>query len=233
MVPEEMDLEKKHEKSKREKGSGTLLGCALLLFGCATANDVRILDVEIYGLQKQVNKVQQEKRPYKLKSELTALKDSYKNELTAIQKEVQKDITASQNETKKLQADLGLRHENLQSEIRNLATRVEEYKDFLNRPSKEIDRVKEDIALRTRILEERGKTFEEKNRSQEERTRALEKALEERIRGLDERLKALDGKIDGMASKQSELERTVLAKETSVETKGLADKSGRPLQGCL
>ena len=195
---------------------------ALLLFGCATANDVRVLDSEIYELQKQANKIQQDRES--CKNEMTALKDSYKSELMAVQKEVQKDITASQNETRKLQADLDLRHQNLQSDIRNLATRVEEYKEFLNRPSKEIDRVKEDIALRTKILEERGKTFEEKNRSQEERIRALEMALEERTRRLDERLKALDGKIEGMASKQSELERTALARETTVETKGLSTR---------
>jgi hypothetical protein len=46
--------------------------------------------------------------------------------------------------------------------LRILSTGIEEYKEFAKKPSREIDRVREDIILRTRILEEREKTLEEK-----------------------------------------------------------------------
>ena len=63
----------------------------------------------------------------------------------------------SEQENQKLQADLSLRLENLQSEIRILSTGVEEYKEFLKRPSKEMDRIKEEMEGRLRTLEEKRK----------------------------------------------------------------------------
>ena len=193
-----------------------MLWVGLFLYGCATTEDVRILDREIRRIQSQLNTIQKEK-------------DLIKNELATFQKESQKDISTLQTETKRLQADLLIRLENLQSEIRILTTGVEEYKEFLKRPSKEIDQVREDIAMRTRLLDERGKTFEEKNRAQDERTRTLEertKAMEDRLRGLDDRLKGLDGKMSEWVSKQAEMEKPTPGKEVSVEMKGISPGVG-------
>ena len=193
-----------------------MLWVGLFLYGCATMEDVRILDREIRRIQSQLNTIQKEK-------------ESIKNELATFQKENRKDISTLQTETKRLQADLLIRLENLQSEIRILTTGVEEYKEFLKRPSKEIEQVREDIAMRTRLLEERGKTYEEKNRAQDERTRTLEertKGTEDRLRGLDDRLKGLDGKISDWVSKQAEMEKPTPGKEVSVEMKGISPGVG-------
>ncbi len=147
-------------------------------------------------------------------------KDSLRNELTAFQKEAQSNISTLKKEddllktdltteTKKLQADLRLRLENLQSEIRILSTGVEDYKEFLQRTSKEIDRVREDIALRTRMLQEREKPSKKKTEPRRIRIRASE----ERIKGMEDRLKGLDEKIVQVASKQVELEKSAQVKE--------------------
>jgi tol-pal system protein YbgF len=200
-----------------------VLWVGLFLYGCATTEDVRILDGEIRRIHSQLNTIQKEK-------------DLIKNELATFQKENQKDISTLQTETKRLQADLLIRLENLQSEIRILTTGVEEYKEFLKRPSKEIDQIREDIAMRTRLLDERGKTFEEKNRAQDERTRALEertkgtedrlRGIEDRLRGFEDRLKGLDGKISEWVSKQAEMEKPTPGKEVSVEMKGISPGVG-------
>ena len=109
--------------------------------------------------------------------------------------------------------------------MRILSTGVEEYKDFIKRPSKEIDRVKEEIAVRTRLLEERGRALKKGIRlrriglgPEEDRT----KAVEEKIKGMEERLKRMEGKVEWVSSKQLEAEKTALAKETSGEGKGPA-----------
>jgi tol-pal system protein YbgF len=185
-------------------------GCFILLFvmslyGCATTEDVRILDREIYRLNSQLNTLQKEK-------------DSLKTE---VQKEIPALKTDLGTETKKLQADLLLRVEALQSQIRTLSTDVEEYKEFLKRPSKEIERVREDIALRTKTLEERDKTFEEKNRVQEDRIRTIE----ERIKRIEDQLKMIGGKIDQVASKQIEEEKMPRG-EAPVDVRGLSTGAG-------
>jgi len=190
-----------------------LLGLGLSLYGCATVRDVRILDGEIRRISSQLNTIQKEK-------------DSIKTELAVLQK----DILTLQTETRRIQTDLLIRLENQQSEIRNLSTGVEEYKEFLKRPSQEIDRVREDIALRTKFLEERGKnleksfekSFEEKNKAQEERSRALE----ERIKATEDRLKGVDGKIGDLASKLVEIEKPTSGTEVSVEMKGISGGAG-------
>ena len=186
-----------------------VLWAGLLLYGCATTGDVQTLDGEISRIHSQLNTTQKEK-------------DSIKNELAAFQKESQKDISSLQTENKRLQADLLIRLENLQSEIRILSTGVEEYKEFLKQPSKEIDRMREDIAIRTRILEERGKTLEEKNKAQDERARALE----ERMKAMEDRLKGLEGKMSEWVSKQMEMEKPTPGKEVPVETKGISPGAG-------
>ena len=154
-------------------------------------------------LQSQLNTIQKEKEG--LRNELTAFQKETKTNISTLQKEDSLLKTDLTKETKGLQADFLLRLETLQSEIRILSTGLEEYKEYVKRPAKEIDRVKEDIALRTRILEEKGKTLEEKYKAQEDRVRTWE----ERIKGAEDRLKGLDEKIGQVASKRVELEKLV------------------------
>jgi tol-pal system protein YbgF len=203
-------------QSKIIKG-GILFVMGVFLWGCATTEDVRILDREINRLQSQVNTVQKESQREKethnrdLNRELAALRSEWKNDLNT--------------EIRKLQTDLLFRIEKNESEIRILTTGLDEYKDFAKRPSRDVERVREDVILRTRILEERGKSLEEKNRAQEDRARALE----EKIRVMEERLRGFEGKIDVMASKQTEAEKMMATlkekekekeKEVSLEVKG-------------
>ena len=201
----------------------TIFWLVVFIWGCATTQDVRILDGEIYKLHSQLNLIQKETESIK-KDLLTFQKD---------QKEVVRDVSTLRtdlgNELKKLQADLFLRLETLQSDLRVLSTGVEEYKEFLKRPSKEIDRVREDIALRTRLLEERGKTNEEKNKALEDRTKILEeriKGMEDRFKGLEDRLKGLDEKIGGLVSKQTETEKSTPTREVPSEIKGVSARVG-------
>ena len=186
-----------------------ILVLVVLFFGCATSEDVRILDEDIRRFQSQLNLMQKDE-------------DALKRELSDFQKKNQEDISALQTETQRVQTDLHLRLENLQSEMRILSTGVEEYKEFLKKPSREIDRVKEDIASRTKVLEERGKTFEEKNRTLEDRT----KVLEEKIKGIGDRLKGLEEKITGLASKLTEMEKPPPTKEVPAEVKGTSTSVG-------
>jgi len=195
-----------------------ILGSVLLLLGCATTEDVRILDEDIRGFQSQLNLMQKEGEV--LKKDLSTSQES--------QKRIERDVSTLRadmdNEMKKVQADLLLRIENLQSEVQILSTGIQEYKDYLKKPAKEIDRVKEEIALRTRILEERGKTFEEKNRTLEERNRTLEdraKGLEEKLKETGDRFKGLEEKMTGVVSKMKELEKPPPTKEPPPEVKGI------------
>jgi tol-pal system protein YbgF len=167
----------------------------LLLFGCATTGDVRTLDREIDKLRSQINNLQKENNS--IKSEMAVLR----NDLSS--------------ENQKLRADLFLRLETLQTETRTLSTGVEEYKEYLKRPSKEVDRIKTDVEGRLKILEERGKIFEEKNRGQEGK-----------IKELEDYLKGLEGKISAVASKQMEQEKLIPAKEIPAELKGVSTGMG-------
>ena len=167
----------------------------LLLFGCASTRDVRTLDREMDKLRSQINTLQKENNS--IKSEIAVLR----NDLSS--------------ENQKLRADLFLRLETLQTETRTLSTGVEEYKEYLKRPSKEVDRVKADIEGRLRFLEERGKIFEEKNRGQEGK-----------IKELEDHLKGLEGKISTVASKQIEQEKLMTTKETPAELKGISTGMG-------
>ena len=167
----------------------------LLLFGCASTRDVRTLDREMDKLRSQINNLQKENNS--IKSEMAVLR----NDLSS--------------ESQKLRADLFLRLETLQTETRTLSTGVEEYKEYLKRPSKEVDRVKADVEGRLRFLEERGKIFEEKNRGQEGK-----------IKELEDHLKGLEGKISTVASKQIEQEKLMTTKETPAELKGISTGMG-------
>jgi tol-pal system protein YbgF len=190
-----------------------ILGLVVLLLGCATSEDVRILDEDIRRFQSQLNLMQKEG-------------DALKKDLSTFQKDqkgIESDVstlrTDINNEMKKLQADLLLRIESLQSEMRILSTGVEEYKEFIKRPSKEIDRMKGDIEGRLRILEERGRGIEEKNK-------VLEEKLEEKLKETGDRLKGLEGKMTELASKLMEVEKPPPTKETPAEVKGTSTSVG-------
>ena len=156
----------------------------LLLFGCASTKDVQILDKDIDKLHSQINILQKENA-------------STKNELSE-----------SRAENQRLKTDLTLRLENLQSEMRSLSTGIEEYKELLKRPSKEMDRFKEDMEGRWRGWEERRKT------------------QEERIKEIEDRLKGIDGKTAGSTSKPMESERLASTKEVPTELKGVSTGMG-------
>jgi tol-pal system protein YbgF len=106
--------------------------------------------------------------------------------------------------------------------LRALSTGIEEYKEFLERPAKEIDRVKGDMTLRARTLEEKGKIIEEKSKANEDQI----KALGERVRSLEDRLKGLDGKMEKLVSKQIESENPIPTKEPLTEMKGISAGAG-------
>jgi tol-pal system protein YbgF len=188
-----------------------ILAMGASLWGCASSQDVRILDREVTRLQSQVNTLQKEKETHN--REFAAFRNEWKNEW-------KNDLT---NESKKTQADLQFQLESVKSELRILSTGLDEYKDFAKRPSKDVERVREDVILRTRVLEEKGKGLEEKNRVQDERT----KALEERFRAMEDRLKSMEAKIDLVASKQAEVEKAAAAaREAPPEVKGLSTGMG-------
>jgi tol-pal system protein YbgF len=159
---------------------GFILSIGVLLVGCASVQDARILDREVDILHSRINTLQKENKS--LESKMSALSA----------------------ENQKLRTDLLFRLENIQSEVRTLTTSVEEYKDYVKRPSKEIGRVKEDVDGRLKALEEERKGLEEKN-----------KAQEERIRGMEDRLKGIEAKV-----RRPEQEKASPAKEVPSEEKG-------------
>jgi len=155
-----------------------------LLFACVSSKDVRILDKDLDKLQSRINILQKEN-------------SSTKNGIS--------DLRA---ENQNLKADLSLRLENLQSEIRTLSTSVEEYKEFLNKPSKEMDRFEDEMEGRLRTFEEKGKPEEEK------------------FRDIEDRLKGSDRKTTGLTSKPMESERLAPTKEILAELKGVSTGMG-------
>ena len=193
-----------------------ILLVGVLLFGCATSRDVFVLDKEIDKVYSEIKTLKKENDSFR--NELSAKK----NELSAIKNETSGLKADLSMENQRLKADLLLRIENLQAETRALSTGVEEYKEFLKRPSKEVDRIKVDMEGRLKILEERGKISDEKNRSQEGKA----KELEDRLKGLDDRLKELTGKMERLASKQAEIEKPPPVKEPLPEIKGVSAGAG-------
>ncbi len=186
-----------------------VLCVALFLWGCATRRDVVILDRETNRLQGQLHAQQKEKESFQKDLE------KLQKEFAVLQKETNDLKSSVTVESKKGQADLLLQFETLQTEVKTLATEMEEYKEFLKKPPKEMDRLRENIVLQTKALEDREKVFEEKD-----------KALEERIRVLEERLKGLEEKIGQLASKQLELEGAIPTKEVVSEVKGISTRAG-------
>jgi tol-pal system protein YbgF len=160
----------------------------LLLFGCASTKDVQTLDQEIVRLNSRMNSLQKEN-------------ESLKNEIPALKS----DLAA---ENQRLKADLLLQLQNLQTEMRILSTGIEEYKEFLKKPSQEIDRVRGE-------MEDRLKGLEEKRKAQEEKMKQLE-----------DRLKVPEEKTPGSAPKQMESEKLASAREASAELKGISTGMG-------
>jgi len=157
-----------------------ILLIGILLLGCASVRDVRTLDREIDKVYSELNAVRKENN---------ALKER---------------VSTLSAENQKLKTDLLIRVDNLQSEVRTLSTGVEEYKDYLKRPSKEIGQVKADIEARLKGLEEGRRNLEEKDKAQEEKMREIEG-----------RLKAMDEKV-----KETGPERAESTKEVPHKPKG-------------
>ena len=219
-----------------KKGWGILLLIGLSFYGCATTGDVQILDRHIHRLHSQLNMIQKEKdslkneladfrkeMPRDTQKDVLALKAELKAEIKTETQRLRSDLLLRVENLqsdlllrlKNLQSDLSLRVENLQTEIKTISTGVEEFKAFLNRPSKEIERVRENLVFQIKLLEEREKTIEEKRRAQEER-----------IKGIEDRIKELDGKVSSLALKLVEVEKSIPPKETPVEVKGIAAGAG-------
>jgi tol-pal system protein YbgF len=161
---------------------------ALLLCGCASVKDVEILDKEADRLYAQSDANRKDV-------------ESLKREFSTLREDIKKDLAALQKENQNLRADLSLRVDTLQSEVRMLTSGFEEYKDVAGKPSKELDRIREDVIYRTKILEEKSKSLEEHSRIQEERTKTM-----------DDRLKGLESKIDQFF-KQADSDKSDLARE--------------------
>jgi tol-pal system protein YbgF len=183
------------------------------------------LSLRLENLQSQLSTIQKEKDS--LSRELTAFRMEAQADISTLKKEDDLLRTALPAESKKVQDALSLRLENLQYEIRIHSTAVEEYRDLLQRTSKEIDRLKDQIATRTKVLEESEKILEGKNSLQEDRVNVLE----ERIRGTEDRLKGLDEKIAQIVLKEEEMGKMISeAKETATASRDLYRDAYETLQ---
>lgn len=154
-----------------------ILSIGVFLFGCATTRDVQILDREIGELYSELNAFQKEKSS--LENKISMLSD----------------------ENQKLKTDLLLRLDNIRSEIQTLSTSVEEYKDYFKRSSEEIDRVKEDVEGRLRVLEEKREIQKETNKAlgEEEKNREMEEGKQkEELSSTKEALSEIKGTFPGM-----------------------------------
>jgi tol-pal system protein YbgF len=199
-------------KKGDHKRWGIILGMILSIYGCATSGDVQILDKDIQRIDGQLSQNQKDKES--LKKEIEGLR----SELAAFKKETEANHSSMQAENQKARADFLLRLETFQSEMRNLSTGVEEYKELSKTPSKEIARTKEEVEVRLRILEEKGKAFDEKNRSFEEKNRSVD----ERLKAMEERFKGVDTKM----AKLSEQEKPSPPKEPVAEPKTPSTAAG-------
>jgi len=169
-------------KTTHSAKAGVILWIAVFLLSCAATEDVRILDQESRQNASQLNKLQKDM-------------ETLQGDLSSLRKESKQEREAMSKEGSASRADLLLRIENLESEMRMLTAGVEEYKDFAKKPSKEIDRLKEDLAFRTKILEERARAFEESN-----------KEMETRLKAMEDHSKQLDNRLEQIASQSSESE---------------------------
>jgi tol-pal system protein YbgF len=173
----------------------------LLLFGCASSRDIKIIDREIDKLYSEIQTLKKEQ-------------DSNKKEMVTLRNDMATLKVDLSSENQKFKSDLLLRMENLESQIRILSTGIEEYKELSKRPSKEWDRVRGDVEGRLRILEEREKTYGERHKTQEGK-----------IRELEDRLKGLEGKTSESMAKQTGAEKPI-SKEALTELKGVPTGMG-------
>src|SRR5512139_4260568 len=93
---------------------GFILTLCVLLFGCASGDDVRILDRELRRVQSRVYTLQKDQ-------------ETIKQESGTAGRDIQKEISALKADTQKLQSDhsdLLLRIENLQSEQKILSAGI-------------------------------------------------------------------------------------------------------------
>ena len=148
----------------------------LLLLGCASTTDVRILDKEMDKLYSQINTLRKEI-------------DVAKNDLS--------DLRA---ENQKVRMDLSLQLESLQSEARALSTNVEDYKELLTSRSKETERFREETEGRLKALEEKIKELEDRLKAPEPKTAgpALKPIEPEKPASAKEVLSELKGVSPGM-----------------------------------
>jgi tol-pal system protein YbgF len=182
-----------------------VLWACLFLSACATTEDVRNLDSGLRRVEVQHQD---------LKKEVDGLQRSVeglKREVANLQKGSLTLREGVSEAVKKAEADLLLRVETLQAEIRTLMTGVEEYKDLLQKPAREVERLRETVATRTKALEERDRVIEERSRVNEERSRTIEERMKAYDERLNERFRVLDGRLDRMTAKQVELEKAAAA----------------------
>jgi tol-pal system protein YbgF len=191
-----------------------VLWACLFLSACATTEDVRVLDSGLHRIEVQHQDLRKEA------DGLQKSVEGIKKEMATLQKgslALRGDVSEA---VKKAEADLILRVDNLQAEIRTLMTGVEEYKDLLQKPTREVDRIRETVAARTKALEERDKANEERSRAIEERMKAYDERLNERFR-------ILDGRLDRMTAKQTDLEKAAAALRDAVAAEPREPKEPR------
>lgn len=229
------------KRMKKRFLRGWILLGMILLLGCATTQDVRILDREIRRLESQW--AQTQNRDQKEKEELRKELFTLRGELSPLKQEV----SSLKSETQKLKADLLLRLESLQTETRILSTGIEEYKEYLRRPTREVDRLKGEVEARVRTLEEKGKSQDEHFREIAIRTKGIEEQLkaiearwrsyedrlktnEDRLKGSDERLKGIEERLKGieakLVTKPPEGEKSPLLEEKVSDWKSLSARMG-------
>ncbi|HUL21550.1 MAG TPA: hypothetical protein VLZ10_08850 [Thermodesulfobacteriota bacterium] len=128
----------------------------LLLFGCASSKDMRILSRDLDILQSRIITVQKE------------------NNLT------KREVNDMRAKNQDLRTDFALQLDNLESEIRTISTNIEEYKEFLSRNPEEIYQFKEEMKGRLKLEERRG-TQEKGFTEIEDRLKALGGKIDRQI----------------------------------------------------
>jgi len=128
----------------------------LLLFGCASSKDMRILSKDLDILQSRIIIIQKE------------------NNLT------KREVNGMRAKNQDLRTDFVLQLDNLESEIRTISTNIEEYKEFLSRNPEEIYQFKEEMKGRLKFEESRG-TQEKGFMEIEDRVKALGRKTDRQI----------------------------------------------------
>lgn len=218
---------------------GGILLAVTFLTGCATTQDVRILDREIRKLESQWTQTQNrdQKEKEELRKELSALK----GEVSPLKLEISSLRSEISSETQKLKADLLLRLESLQTETRILSTGVEEYKEYLKKPTREVDRLKGEVEARVRILEEKGRSHDEQLRDLAMRIKGIEEQLkgieargkshEDRLKTNEERLKGIEGRLKGIEEGLKGIEAKLVTKPSETEKPSPLEEKVSDLKG--